>query len=844
VTAKRFLFALLLALLPRFSANAATSTEVKLLLAADAARPGETVMAGVRLKMAPRWHTYWRNAGDSGSPTKIEWQLPEGVTAGEIQWPVPEKFVTAGLTTYAYHDEVLLMVPLTVTGNAAPGRKQLEATVSWLECEELCIPGKADVRAVLEVGQDSKPSSDAALFDSWQKRLPKTDSAITVAAQWEQGASQDTRPLVLEVSSHDIEDLFPYGADNYEVQAATERVSSSDGKVRFRKIVRKLDGEWPREILGVIVAKGSESLVGHQITAAIAGPGGPIPGALASGEARTRPVQPLLRMLLFAFIGGLVLNIMPCVLPVIALKILGFVNQSKESPGRVRQLGLIYGLGVLCSFLLLAGIVIAVQHAGRAASWGMQFQNPKFLVAMTILVTLVALNLFGVFEVNLSGRAMGAAGDLASKEGAPGAFFNGVLATTLATPCTAPFLAPALGFAFAQSAGIIILMFLTVGAGLAAPYIVLSWHPAWLKFLPRPGLWMEKFKNAMGFPMLATAVWLFSLTIGHFGKKGPLWFGVFLVVLTSAVWVWGEFVQRGRKGRGFAVGAAVALLAIAYFAVLEAQLNWRSPVRKENTGGSIAGEPGGIEWQPWSEAAVARARAEGKPVFVDFTADWCVTCQANKKTSIEISSVRAKLKEISAVTLLGDYTREDDAITAELQRWGRAGVPLVLVYPADSTAEPLVLPEVLTPGIVLSALSKAAPKSAGKESGAAKGETGMVGETDWPSWSAEAVAEARAAGKPVLVQFTANWCANCNVLERRTLAKPAVLAKLREIGAVVLRADMSDENEPVVKELRRFGRAGIPFILIYPRNPTVDPMKYDWLTESDALQALQDAAKG
>ncbi|HKS37841.1 MAG TPA: thioredoxin family protein, partial [Verrucomicrobiae bacterium] len=608
---------------------------------------------------------------------------------------------------------------------------------SFLECEELCIPGKADVRAVLEVGQDSKPSSDAALFDSWQKRLPKADSAITVTAKWEQGASEDTRPLVLEVSSNDIEDLFPYGADNYEVQAATERVSSGGGKVRFRKTVRKLDGEWPREIRGVIVAKGSESPVGHQITAVIAGPSGTVAGALASNDNSTEaatseggaPVrggrgQSLPKMLLFAFIGGLILNIMPCVLPVIALKVLGFVNQSRESPARVRQLGLVYGLGVLCSFLLLAGIVIAVQHAGRAASWGMQFQNPKFLVAMTVLVTLVALNLFGVFEVNLSGRAMGAAGDLASKEGAAGAFFNGVLATTLATPCTAPFLAPALGFAFLQSAGVIILMFLTVGAGLAVPYIVLSWHPAWLRFLPRPGQWMEKFKNAMGFPMLATAVWLFSLTIAHFGKKGPLWFGVFLVLLTSAAWVWGEFVQRGRKRRGFAVGAAVAVLAVAYFAVLEAQLNWRSPVRKESAGGSIAGEPGGIEWQPWSAAAVAKARAEGRPVFVDFTADWCVTCQANKKTSIEISSVRAKLKEINAVTLLGDYTHEDEAITAELQRWGRAGVPLVLVYPADSTAEPLVLPEVLTPGIVLKALSKAAPQSGTKESGTSKGKEG------------------------------------------------------------------------------------------------------------------------
>ena len=397
---------------------------------------------------------------------------------------------------------------------------------------------------------------------------------------------------------------------------------------------------------------------------------------------------------------------MPCVLPVIALKIFGFVAQAHEAPARVRKLGIIYGLGVLFSFLILAGIVIGVQSAGRLASWGMQFGNPYFLVGMVVLVTLVALNLFGLFEVTLGGGAMGSASELASKEGASGAFFNGILATALATPCSAPFLAGALGFAFAQPAPVIVLMFLSVGAGLAAPYVILSFQPAWLKFLPKPGAWMERFKNAMGFPMLATAIWLLSLVSRHYGTGGVLWIGIFLVFVALAAWTWGEFVQRGTKRKGLAMLLSLTFLAGGYVLALEKQLHWRTP--PTITAGKIQIEPGGIAWQPWSRDAVDKARAERRPVFVDFTADWCVTCQANKKTSIEIESVRKKLEEIGAITLLGDYTLVPDDITQELKRFGRAAVPLVLVYPKDPAKPPVELPAILTPGIVLDALNNAA----------------------------------------------------------------------------------------------------------------------------------------
>jgi thiol:disulfide interchange protein DsbD len=296
---------------------------------------------------------------------------------------------------------------------------------------------------------------------------------------------------------------------------------------------------------------------------------------------------------------------------------------------------------------------------------------------------------------------------LASRHGAPGAFFNGLLATVLATPCTAPFLAPALGFAFAQSASAILLVFLFVGVGLASPYVLLSFNPAMLKFLPKPGAWMERFKVAMGFPMLATAVWLFNLAYDDYGKS-VLWLGVFLVLLAFAAWIFGEFVQRGRSRKTVAAIVALIPLIVGYAFALERELDWRNAMPVTDNTASLKESPNGIDWQPWSSKAVAQARAVGKPVLVDFTADWCLTCQVNKKIAIEIPSVRAKLNELNAVALLGDYTHFPDAITKELQAYNRAGVPLVLVYPKNPDAPAMVLPEVLTPGIVLDALDRAA----------------------------------------------------------------------------------------------------------------------------------------
>src|ERR1044071_5399775 len=686
-----------------FSAGAAERTQARLILSAAEARPGETVMAGVLLKMPAGWHTYWRNSGDSGAPTRIDWRLPEGIKAGEIQWPVPEKLTVEGITTYVYHDQVLLMAPLTLAETLSAGRTSLKAQVSWLECEKVCLPGKGEVSASLDVGTESRPSPETGLFDAWKKKLPVADAAVRAAARWERQVDDKTRSLILEVAMKDARDFLPYADKNWEAQAATEKLSGAAETVQFRALVKRFEGDWPSRLRGVVLGRiaGEErpgAEINLPIVAAAPATAGSEAGAPPASDAGVSPgdlggavaaeSKPLVLMLVFAFVGGLILNVMPCVLPVIALKILGFVEQSKEAPQRVRRLGFIYALGVLVSFLVLAGMVIGVKQAGHQASWGMQYQNPRFVMAMTVLVLLVALNLFGVFEVNLVGRTMGAASGLASMKGATDAFFNGVLATLLATPCSAPFMGVALGFAFSQPPSVIMLTLLTLGLGLAAPYVVLSCRPDWLKFLPKPGAWMERFKKAMGFPMLATVVWLFRLTLGHFSKSDVFWFGMFLVALSMSAWIWGEFVQRASRRRWPGVLAGVLVTgSVTALALM------RAP---------------DLEWTPWSPEAVAKARAEGRPILVDFTADWCSTCQVNMRTSINIKSVRKKLGEINAATMVADFSKSDETIGKELEKFGRDAVPLVLVYPRDAAKPPIVLPEgYLSPKIVLDALDKA-----------------------------------------------------------------------------------------------------------------------------------------
>lgn len=707
-----FVATLLLAL---FTLRAdAAHTRVSLLLAGSAAKPGDTVLAAVRLQMDAGWHTYWRNGGDSGGPTKIEWELPKGITAGETQWPVPEKFSLEGSNTYIYHDEALLLVPLKLAADLKPGSVELKAKVSWLECENICVPGNDTVSATLEIGDTPKPSADAGQITAAQSKLPGSSNGLEVRAVWEPPTDAKTRNAILQWKTPDASagaDFFPEAADDFEVATTTEKLPSEPGWAKLRLTVKKFEGGWPKEIRGLLI-----NGQGAQRTALAAD----IPvqeAATTAGGTVTTPTAPpasLGWMLLYAFLGGLILNIMPCVLPVIALKILGFVSQGKESPARVRALGLVYAGGVLVSFLVLAGVVIGLRTAGQAAGWGMQFSSPQFTIAFSVLVTLVALNLFGVFEVNLGGGVMSAAGELASRHGAGGAFFNGVLATILATPCTAPFLSVALGFAFSQSAAIIVLIFLMVGAGLAAPYVLLSWFPGWLKWLPKPGVWMERFKVAMGFPMLATALWLASLVADRYGERA-WWLGIFLVFVGIAAWIFGEFIQRGQKHKGLATAFLLGVLALAYFGILDGQLQWRQPLAASGaTTGALKNSPHGYAWERWSAEAVNQARASRRPVIIDFTAKWCITCNTIVKPGLSRPTVAQQLAQANAAAFVADYTDYGTNILAEMKRHGRAAVPLVLVFPTKADAPPIILPDpnpLLGPGhyadLVVAALKSA-----------------------------------------------------------------------------------------------------------------------------------------
>ena len=688
------------------------ATTVKLLLSHDAAKPDTTVMAGLALTMADGWHTYWINPGAAGIPTAVEWTLPKGVSAGSIQWPVPEKFIALGSTGYGYHDKTILLVPLTIAADAAIGQATISGKVSWLECKESCIPRDQQVSAKLVIAGTATLSADAAELDATKKKLPKADVRLAVKAWWDGAVKDDERTLLIEFDAGQAgadADFFSMPAKSFDVSPESEVTASGAAKVRIKKTVMKFEGAWPSELAGLAV----RNLKDHGKTEAFEVKFPILASASAAAATTTTQAPPpatadksLWRMLLYAFIGGLILNVMPCVLPVISLKILGFVNQSKESPARVRLLGMLYGAGVVVSFLVLAGVVIGVKSAGELASWGMQMSNPQFVVLLTVLIMLVALNLFGLFEVTL-GSVGAAAGSVGTREGAGGAFFNGVLATVLATPCTAPFLAPALGFAFTQTAAVIVLMFVTVALGLAFPYIALSWNPKLLRFLPKPGLWMEKFKVAMGFPMLATGVWLFTVSIEYYGGR-VLWFGIFLIVIAMAAWVFGEFFQRGIKRRGLALGITGALTLGGVVFGLEGQMQWRTPTDPlAAKAGVVQDFPGGIRWHRWSPEAVAKAREAGQPVLVDFTAKWCATCIWNKKTSIDIESVSAVMADKNFKAFRADYTRRPDYITEELRDRGRAGVPLVLVFPADKTREPEMLPELLTAGTVLNALNGA-----------------------------------------------------------------------------------------------------------------------------------------
>ncbi len=433
-----------------------------------------------------------------------------------------------------------------------------------------------------------------------------------------------------------------------------------------------------------------------------------------SDEAKEDEEQNIFYFLGFAMVGGFILNFMPCVLPVIAIKVMSFLEQADEEPGRVRALGLVFTAGIISAFLALAAIVLAVRAAGQSVGWGFQFQYPGFIIGMCVIVLLLSLSLFGLFYVSMS-AGQDELDQLASREGYLGTFFKGVLATTLSTPCTAPFLGAALGFAFAQPPLVVLGIFFASGLGMSLPYLVLTAQPRWMKFLPKPGAWMEKFKESMGFVMLATVIWLLGVLASQVGSEGVMWTSFFLLTVSLSAWIVSRFTDLGsssaQKVKVWSMAALVSALGFYLFIYLQPSImlgltNSKTGVEKRE----VVKTGSEIEWTPFSVEALNKALNENKTVFLDFTADWCLTCKVNEKTVIETDAVRGKLKELNVLPMKADWTNRDPDITKLLSRFERSGVPLYVVFPAGRPAEPHPLPDgILTQDLVLDALDKAGP---------------------------------------------------------------------------------------------------------------------------------------
>jgi len=750
----------------RGSATAAAPTgpegpnvKVALLADHDSVAAGGSVTLGLNFKIPNGWHIYWRFAGDSGLPPRVTWTLPQGAGVGQLRFPVPERHVDkAGLTTYILEGQPVLLADFTAPPTASPGTSlRVQGEVAWLVCKEACVMQQQTVSLDLPVvdAADRRKPANQELFESALAALPagmtdskyvKVSTALNASAV--RPGDEVEAALVLDVASgHHIQsnkpaseffiptELIVEPAEGLEPGAArfppprvrTDRAGQRQSEFAGRTVIRiplkanaglaadqPLRGlvrfqvcndetgvcfppetvDWslrvPLALAGQTAERANADLFSAAAPVSGDGEGGPdSPGA-------GRRAWPLWKILLGAFIGGVILNIMPCVLPVISIKVLSFVQQAGDDPRRVFRLGLTYGAGILASFLVMAIGVLVLQRQGKAAGWGYIMASPAFVQAMIVVVFGFGLSLFGVFTVTLPGSTTTALGAAEEREGYPGAFLKGVLATALATPCTAPFLAPALGFAFALPSLLMVLSLMTVGAGLAAPYVVLTAVPGWMRFLPKPGLWMERFKQFMGFVLMGTVVWLLWILSQLGDPARVIWIVAFCCFVGLSLWLIGlQNVNTASVKRAATWLSAIAISAGGFFYCF-----LRTPVN--------------LEWRDWRPGLAEQLASQGYTVYVDFTASWCATCQANKKLVLESGQVRDRLATMQVVLLKADYTRYDPAIAAELKRYGRAGVPLNIILPANRPAETILLPELLTKGIVLAKLKQAGPSLAGK----------------------------------------------------------------------------------------------------------------------------------
>lgn len=673
--------------------------EAELVSEANALVSGADNTLALRIEPEKGWHVYWRNPGDSGIQTSISWTLPEGVAAGDLQWPYPHRETLGDIVNYGYGDEVLL--PITVSlapGLTAGAPLSLKAKAKWLVCKDLCIPGSAELELSLPVIADSAAATineaQRAGFAKARAELPQPAPADwTLHFQVYDSSSPKDFALAVRrgaITSDGKVSFFPYAGDLIGHSAAPRWTKDADGSLRLSQTLSDYYTKAPDKVDGVLVVHDGDQDKAWDISAK--------PGKVALVPvSAAKPVEELppaaapspnyLLVLLLALLGGLVLNLMPCVFPVLSIKAISLVEARGATAARQRAHALFYTAGVLLTFAGLAGLLLVLRGSGSVIGWGFQLQQPAFVAALAYLFFAMGLSLSGVVEFGT--RLMGVGQSLVGSGGYRASFFTGVLAVAVASPCTAPFMGTALGYALAQPAAVALSVFMALGLGLALPFLAIGFFPVLAKALPRPGAWMETFKQFMAFPLYLTALWLIWVLGGLTDRNGMTVALLGLLLIAFALWLWKRTGLVSGALKLAAIAAALALLA--------------SPMMTKIAATHVAAQ--GVGYEPYSEARLAELRAEGRTVFVNFTADWCITCKVNERVALASDAVKNAFAERKVVWLEGDWTREDPLITRTLEHFGRSGVPLYLVY--AGAAEPAVLPQLLTPEMVVAALPPA-----------------------------------------------------------------------------------------------------------------------------------------
>ena len=667
-------------------AAAAPLVRVDLLSEQAGVVPGGEVWIGIRQRITTGWHTYWTNPGDSGEPLGMEWTLPAGFIAGPLVWPHPERIPVGPAMSHGYSGEVVLLTRITVPPDLPPGgTATLRGRASWLVCEKICIPEEARVELTLPVVAAPAPASpDAPLIARARRGVP-------VASPWPATIAVSPERVVLklaarELSAGAIADVWFYPGQWGLIEHAAPQEARVDGTGLTLVMARgPLPDAAQTPVEGVLVVK--ERLDGGTVSQAFV-----IRGDPRDARAATASVLSLGAAVGLALLGGLLLNLMPCVLPVLSVKVLALLGHTDASAASLRRHGLAHTAGVLACFAALAGALLAFRAGGVGIGWGFQLQSPLVVTVLAYLFFALGLSLSGL--LHFGGRLAGVGHSLAARPGYAGSFFTGTLVAVAATPCTAPFMGVATGFALTQPTPSAVAVFLALGFGLALPYLVLSLAPAWRRLLPRPGPWMERLKQVLALPLYATVAWLVWVVSEQAGPRATAAALAGLVLIAFAAWMRGvSQAKRGHRQRlaNVTAGASV-VLALAVGALT---LGLRAPA-------AAPAAADGLPWQAWSPRRLAEARAEGKPVFVNFTAAWCITCLVNERVALRSATVAEAFRRKNVLYLKADWTNRSAEIAAALEAFGRSGVPLYVLYPAR--AEPLMLTPVLTEGTILEAI--------------------------------------------------------------------------------------------------------------------------------------------